>query len=421
MSFFRKGGLARNTGWMLAGQGSGYALRVVYFVVLARLLGVLQYGIVVGAFALVNIVAQYSRLGTGLVMLRHVSAEHSRFANYWANLLVITGASSGLLVLLLHFAAPHLIGAASASIIVLTALGSVFFEQLSISATQVYQAHENMPVTAGLNLLTSLARATAAISMLLILHHATAQQWALASMFASCAVTVIALAMVTARFGAPRLEWSLLRARWREGLEYAFAASTTTAYDDVDKAMLSHYGMNVAAGIYAMAYRIIDMATMPVAALQLAAEPRLFKLARSSQQETVDLGRSLLSKGVLTSLALSALLFFTAPVIPHLVGRSFGEGVEALRWLSLIPLFRSVHYLTGSTLTCLGMQRSRTWNQLIAAAFNFCVNLWLIPRFGWHGAAWSSLMTDAALGLMNLFVLTMQVKRTPAALVEEVC
>ena len=39
---------------MFAGQGMSYLLRAVYFVLIARLLGVLQYGVVVGAVALVE-------------------------------------------------------------------------------------------------------------------------------------------------------------------------------------------------------------------------------------------------------------------------------------------------------------------------------------------------------------------------------
>jgi len=47
-----------------------------------------------------------------------------------------------------------------------------------------------------------------------------------------------------------------------EGIGYSFASSTTSIYNDIDKTMLSHYGMNFANGVYTMAYRIIDIATM---------------------------------------------------------------------------------------------------------------------------------------------------------------
>jgi O-antigen/teichoic acid export membrane protein len=52
-------------------------------------------------------------------------------------------------------------------------------------------------------------------------------------------------------------------------------------------------------------------------------------------------------------------------------------------------------------LTGAGLQSYRTIAQVIAAGFNFALNLWLIPQYGWHGAAWSSLATDATLGAMN--------------------
>ena len=79
----------RNAGWLFAGQGLGLVLQAAYFVILARLLGPMQYGIYAGAFAFANLVAQYSALGTGTVFLRYVSSDHSSFAVYWGNILVV--------------------------------------------------------------------------------------------------------------------------------------------------------------------------------------------------------------------------------------------------------------------------------------------------------------------------------------------
>src|ERR1700739_719755 len=77
VKLFPRHSLVRHTGWMFAGQGMGHLLRAGYFVWSARLLGVLQYGVVVGAIALVNMVVNYGRLGSSVVFLRHVSAERS--------------------------------------------------------------------------------------------------------------------------------------------------------------------------------------------------------------------------------------------------------------------------------------------------------------------------------------------------------
>ena len=57
--------------------------------------------------------------------------------------------------------------------------------------------------------------------------------------------------------------------------------------------------------------------------------------------------------------------------------------------------------MTGAALTGAGLQRYRTTTQCIAAGANFALNLWLIPLYGWLGAAWASLLTDGGLGIMN--------------------
>ena len=105
-------------------------------------------------------------------------------------------------------------------------------------------------------------------------------------------------------------------------------------------------------------------------------------------------------------------MFVLAPLIPLLVGRGFAESVSALRWLCLIPVFRSIHGATGSVLTGAGLQRYRSVTQIIAAVGNFGLNLWLIPSHGWLGAAWASLVTDGGLGVMNSIVLSFLCRST---------
>jgi O-antigen/teichoic acid export membrane protein len=201
--------------------------------------------------------------------------------------------------------------------------------------------------------------------------------------------------------------------RGAEGAEYALSASTGSAYNDLDKTMLSHYGMSAANGIYTMAYRVIDLATMPASSIELAAAPRLFQLGASSLKEAAIFGQRLLKRSILTSAAASVGMFVLAPLIPLFVGRGFTESVSALRWLCLIPVFRSIHGISGSVLTGAGLQRYRTVTQIVAAVGNFGLNLWLIPTHGWLGAAWASLATDGGLGVMSWVVLTVLV-RSPA-------
>jgi O-antigen/teichoic acid export membrane protein len=243
----------------------------------------------------------------------------------------------------------------------------------------VFQTYEQMGATAGLNLAANCARTLAAFVMLITIHHATAYQWSMVTAILSILAAAGAVALVTLRFGRPAFSLDLIRTHLWEGFGFAFATSTSTAYNDIDKTMLSHYGMNAANGVYSMAYRVIDVATIPGLAIREAAMTR-----------AVPLG-----------LAAGAVVFLSAPLLPRLVGHGFGDTVFAMRWLCAIPLFRAFHHMTGSALTGSGRQRYRTLSQGIAVCLNIGLNIWLIPRHGWLGAAWSSLLTDGLLALMN--------------------
>jgi O-antigen/teichoic acid export membrane protein len=175
--------------------------------------------------------------------------------------------------------------------------------------------------------------------------------------------------------------------------------------------MLSHYGMNAANGIYTLAYRAIDIATMPLNSLVNAALPEFFRKCAGGLPSVAAFAARLWKRSLMMAIAAAGGLFVLAPLAPRFAGRGFSEAVIALRWLCLIPVFRSVHETTGFALTSVGLQSYRTGTQLAAVALNLGLNLWLIPLYSWRGAAWSSLATDGALCAMNWGLLKMLVLR----------
>ena len=391
--------LARGAAWMFAGQGTNVVLRAAYFILLARLLGVTQYGIFVGAFAFVSLATPFSSLGSGLVFMQHVASNGSNYAVYWGNILLMTIGAGLLLAITMSYLAPHFLNPASASVALMVALGECVFQQVFLCTGQVFQTFEQMRMMAVAGVFGSTFRLLAVLILAVWLHRATARQWAEWSMGASAVAAVAGAALVTRMHGLPRFSPRLLAAKLGEGFNFSIAGSTQTVYNDIDKTLLSHYGMNVANGIYTMAYRIVDIATIPILALDAAVLPRFFR--EGSTENIGMLSRRLAKRAALLGIGAAVTIFFCAPVIPIIIGKGFQESVSALRWLCLIPAFRAVHQLSGSAITGAGCQRYRTVAQFSAAAFNFGLSLWLIPRFGWLGAAWTSLATDGSLGVVN--------------------
>jgi O-antigen/teichoic acid export membrane protein len=85
--------------------------------------------------------------------------------------------------------------------------------------------------------------------------------------------------------------------------------------------------------------------------------------------------------------------------------------VEALRWLSVLPILKALHYFFTNALTGAGYQALRARIQAGVAVFNVLINLWLIPAYSWRGAAWSSIASDGLLACgsgVAAFVLSRQ-------------
>jgi len=157
-----------------------------------------------------------------------------------------------------------------------------------------------------------------------------------------------------------------------------------------------------------MAYRVIDVAAMPIRSIHAAAFPRFFRHGAEAGglASTEHFAKRLLRRTSVLGLAVAVCLFLGAPIIPLLVGKGFAPSVMALRWLCLIPFFRSFHLSAGDALAGAGRQSTRLVFQMVAAVGNLGMNLYLIPRFSWRGAALASLITDAGLGVMLWVVLS---------------
>lgn len=395
----------KNVAWLIFGQGAGVVLQALYFICLARLLGKLEYGVYAGVVALTSIISQYSSLGTGIVLLRYVSPDHTKLRQYWGNLLVITIGIGALMALCLRLFGASIAGNSGIALIIPVAIGDCVCAQFTLGVGQAFQALEEMKTTATLNLITNFLRLLVAVLMLSQLHHTSAGQWAWASMSISAVAAIAAFVIVTRRSGLPIFRPRLFFRHFKEGIVYSISGSTTSVYNDLDKTMLSHWGMTAANGIYTMAYRIVDICTIPVRSMQAAALPRFFQTGSKGTAQSRSYALKILKRTAPMGLLAALAAWLGAPLLPRIVGSSFAESVTALRWLCLIPFLRSFHLSAGDAITGAGFQTFRLGSQLTASALNFGMNLYLIPKYGWLGAAWASLLTDGSMGTMNWIVL----------------
>jgi O-antigen/teichoic acid export membrane protein len=392
--------LLRNTAWMFLGQGMRQLLRAVYFLIVPRALGVDDYGLFVGVTSLAAILAPFASLGIGALLVKNVSRNKSVFAEYWGNSLAVSAASGAALIsLMMGVARIFLPGKVPWTLVFVVALSDLLFAKVLDVGTQAFQAFDQLDKTAKLNVLASLSRVIGAVAFVVFFRRSGAMVWAWIYLLASVVTTAITMWWVNRSLGRPVLALWRIKPELLEGCYFSISLSSQTIYNDIDKVMMVQLSTLDGAGIYAAAYRLIDVAFLPVRSLLWAAYPSFFRHGQGGIAASTKYARRLIPRAGLYSLLACLTLFVGAPLVPHLLGAEYARTTTALRWLSPLPMLKTLHYFVADSLTGAGLQGLRTALQIGVAVFNILLNLWLIPAYSWKGAAWSSLASDGMLAL----------------------
>lgn len=410
--------LRRGSLWMIAGQGTAIAFQAVYFVLMGRTLGSREYGAFVGVVALVAVLTQFSSWGMEMVLLRDVSRDPSRFSVAWgAALRAACIGFTGLFVLAVGFG-HFFLNPGLRLLVPWIAFSDGLFGKLAQISARSLQAAGNLRGMAILTVAMNLLRAVLAFLLFAYVRwahgHADAITWAHIYWIAPLVAGVFACILVTVRSGMPRFE-PMRSSDWSEGFSFALSSSSISFYNDMDKTFLVSMSQTFAAGVYGAAYRVVDVATAPLYSIYAAATPRLFLEGGAGIAQAHALSNRILRRIVIYGITATATLFFGANLLPYFFGPTFNASVQALRWLSLLPLLRVLHYSWGTTITAAASQWNRTATQVGAVAFNLALCFWMIPRWSWRGAAWASLLTDGALALLSWIVLKILRRNSIAA------
>ena len=395
-----KGVLAKNALWMSFGQISRLAIQAAYFTLIARSLGVSNYGAFAGVVALVAMTCPFAAMGRGNLLIKNVARDPGSFPKMWGRALATTTTFGtvlmGLTLLLSHFILP---GEIPLELVGMVALSDVIGLNLITISGQAFQAFEQLHWTAGINMLISAFRLLGALIFCMIRPHPSALQWGYVYLISTLFILATSLCLVSTKLGRPKLSLPESFSEIREGAYFSIGLSAQTLYNDIDKTMLVRLSTLAATGIYGAAYRIIDVSFSPVAALVYAAYPRMFRKGATGVRSGLTFARALAWRSAGYAVFIAIVILAGAGLVPVVLGAQYREAAEALRWLAPLPLLKSIHYFLSDALSGSGHQAMRSAIQVSVAIFNVGINLWLIPRYSWHGAAWSSIASDGLLAV----------------------
>jgi O-antigen/teichoic acid export membrane protein len=391
-------GIARNALWVSLGQGTRIVIQAAYFTLIARSLGVKNYGAFVGVVAIVGIFYPFGALGRGSLLIQNVSRDRRTFPSMWgAALLTTLSCGSVLIGLTLVLSSIALPAVIPLRLILLVAASDIIGLNIITISGQAFLAFEKLNWMATINVLISASRLIGASILVAIQRHPSALEWGYVYLLSTAAVAAVACYLVSAKLGLPKIFLPGSAAEVRQGLYFSAGFSAQTIYNDVDKTMLASLSTLNATGIYGAAYRLIDVSFSPVAALLYAANPGFFRAGVGGIAGSCRYARPLLVRALGFSFLICIAILLLAGVVPLILGTQYAATAHALRWLCPLPILKSLHYFLSDTLTSAGHQGLRTAIQAGVALFNVLINLWVIPAYSWRGAAVSSVASDALL------------------------
>lgn len=366
-------------------------------VLIARSLSLEDFGAFTLIFTVLALMSVVTDMGIGRIAIRGMLGDAGHdpgaFAGTYLVLRTVLGmvgyAVALLVVLLLGYPARVFEATIVGGVVVLLATPSraldvVFQSRMRLG---VVGASESGAIMAQFALTAAVAAAGSASLILFTLPAVLAEVVGLAWKFPA------AHRLVRLRLRVDLRTW---RALLTEALPLSIGFGLATIYARIDALMLAKMVGLDAVAVYGISYKFIDImhfastaVTVPLMTLLVKAWPH----DPPAFREAMRRGAMLL--GLLAGAALTGLIGFAGPATSLLYGDVYAVGANVTRVLAAAE---ALHFVVALGLVCLvSIERNRHYPVVMALglALNVAINLWAIPRYSYHGAAVTTLITEA--------------------------
>lgn len=375
---------ARNTSWAMVADVGQLVVSFGTFVVLARLLGIRDFGYFSAATAMAVFAGNFAWLGTTRVIVMKV-ARGEGVQQEWSRRSTLMTGSSLFATAFMMALQPLLLPELSAVTFLLLVVNQILFFGLAELGVAVAMAHKQLDVSASLRGMTAVIRLMS-LGAFAVVGDGSLGQWAWYSAAAGVMSVLLTLWQLWLEFEIVPGKLRPDLRDVREGIPFAAGATANGMLDAIDRPMLVRFGFPDQAGAYSAAYRIGQLSTLPISALVSATDADFFAAGARGASGTVALFRKLVIPATVVSALVGAGMFVCAPLIPMVVGNEYQESVEIIRWLAILPVLRANQVFPSNAIIASGRPMVSVGWLVTAAAVNFCINLVLIPAYSWKGA-----------------------------------
>ena len=397
----------KNTSWLTISQVITSICAFLWTIIIARYLGVSDYGIVSFAISFTSLVGIVMDLGMSTYITREIAKNRNSVNKYFNNIFIF----KLILAIILFFISGlilYLLGYPQWTIfITLLFTIELIFMSMTVFLNGVFQAFEEVKYQAIGSILNS--------SLLLI--------GILITLGFDLGVVSIALSYTLSYFiyfsyillkyiqifSFPKFEIDIkfIKRVLIESIPFGLTNFFYTIYFSIDIVMLSYISGDYATGLYKSAYNIITVFTTFFVVYQAVIFPVMSKFFKESQN-LIKISYELSIKYLLLIIIpISAIIFFYArPIVDLIYSNQYSLASTPVQILIWTVLFLFINGAASVLLNAINQEKTVTKIYIIAALFNVCLNLILIPVYSYDGAAIATVISEILITILTLYFIS---------------
>lgn len=373
---------------------------ILSFTFLGRSLGPDGYGGYAALYAIVGPLVTLAASGVTLSLLQHVVRDKEDLSITARSCLTLSLLLGSLLTVIGVIAATFIVESVPfAAIVAILATEFVTMPVVHMSATTI-QAQDGFAASAPIRIFVIAARIVV-LTVLFVTSTLTIMSLGISMLAVSAVVGVVALRRIGRRYDFTFLPGRIRWHHMKSNLAYSGGISADALGNEGDKLVLAANGLVLETGLYAAAYRVVQMGMVPVGSVIQATHNRFLEHEHGLRRQHVDRALRFAGVGAGYGLLFALGISLVAPLLPWVLGDDFEESVTIVRWLSPIVLLRAVGACAINGLMGLGKVVFRSVLLAINAAMAMTLYIILIPQMGWKGAAIGTLIGELTSVIMT--------------------
>lgn len=182
-------------------------------------------------------------------------------------------------------------------------------------------------------------------------------------------------------------------------------------YFKIDTLILFFYKGAVDVGIYAVSYRVLETTLFAGSFLSSSLKPLLsVSVEKDKEKAERALSQAIIFLLFMASMITVICVTFPKEIILFLSNKEFLGGAKSLVILGFASVFIYVGGIFGEILIAKDMRKTLVKTSVFILLFNILLNIILIPRYSYIGAAWTTLISEIVLITISYIITSRVIK-----------